>query len=169
MSYQQTFLALGALILFSVTILTVNRSLISHQEALLQTGATNYALPLANGYLEEAQGKAFDKKFYGGAYSDTTDLTPTASLGPEMAEAYPQFDDIDDFNGLEKTHPSTMHGSFTVKCRVGYVDPANLDVIVPQRTRLKRMEVRVAGESLPDTLLLYTVFAAYRSSGVGGV
>jgi hypothetical protein len=95
-------------------------------------------------------------------YTDTTDLTPAANLGPDGPESYPQFDDVDDFAGLHRSH-SGVHGAFTVDVDVFYVSPTDPDSAVAYRTRLKRMEVAVAGEALPDTLRMSQIFAAFRT------
>lgn len=168
MNTGQTLLSIGALVLLGTTIVTINRSSLSHGVILQQTEIGVYAVSLAMGVIEEASGKALDT--YTAPDSDgntdvatsTDQLTAPALLGKESGETYPNFDDFDDYNYFNSNPRSvyvpgvdTMH----IRCSVNYVQLSDPDVAVSSRTWHKKMTVYVMGTMTQDTVKVSTIFS----------
>jgi hypothetical protein len=168
MNTGQTILTIGALVLLGSTIVTVNRSSLSHGVILQQTEIGVYAISLAMGMIEEATGKAFDEFTAPDATGETdvatstTQLTAVTSLGKEGSETYPDFDDFDDYNSFN-VNPRIVYvpgvDTMKIRCEVGYVKETNPDVIVNEKTWHKKMTVYVTGTVTQDTVKVSTIFS----------
>lgn len=166
MNTGQTILTIGALILLGTTVLSINRSSLTHGVILQQTEIGLYAISLATGKIEEATGKAFDEFTAPDATGETDVATSTTqlslTLGKESGETYPDFDDFDDFHFFN-TNPQTVYipgvDSLKIRCEVGYINPSNPDVFTTTRTWHKKMNVYVTGKSTQDTIKVSTIFS----------
>jgi len=153
MGQQQLMLTIGAIVLFSLVSLSVNRLLLNHTDAIYGQQAEFYAAKLAQRFIEEAKVKAFDETTIVGTVS-----TPDGfSLGPGTGESYPNFDDVDDFNGFATTL-STNIGAMTVSISVDYVQETNLDSVVSTKTYYKKMSVTVQSDYLISPVTAHYVF-----------
>ena len=123
--------------------------LLSHNGERLevsQDGIT--ATTLATSIMEVASGLAFD------ATTDTTNVALTAigqltapnSLGNESSldDSIQTYDDFDDFDRdtLQRVMPGGL-GVFTAAFRVHYINPDNMNEISPNRTYVKRLDMRI--------------------------
>jgi hypothetical protein len=97
-------------------------------------------------------------------------FTPWNALGCNMSEAYPQFNDVDDYNNLSRTvyingesfdSNSTDGIPFSVGIKVQYVSEAKPDSAVSFETYLKRMTVTVKSAYIPDSVKVKHVFSYY--------
>ncbi|MDD5765650.1 MAG: hypothetical protein PHW79_05325, partial [Candidatus Marinimicrobia bacterium] len=82
-------------------------------------------------------------------------------LGAESGEVYPDFDDIDDFNGLTMSDTAVNGIQFEITSTVGYVsedDPVNFQ---SDQTYLKRLNVTVSSEFIPEPVTISRVFSYY--------
>ena len=178
MNTGQTLLAIGALVLLGMTVLTTNRSSMQHGTIVNQAEVGLYAVSLAQGKIEEAAGKAFDTwsasdtAGSGAVITSLTQLTSPTLLGKEGAEAYPTpgFDDFDDYNyyGAGKA-PYTFYvpgvDTFYIQTTVVYVDTLAPDTPVATQTWHKKMTVKVWPWSTPwatgtrDTITMTYVYS----------
>jgi hypothetical protein len=166
MNTGQTILAIGALVLLGTTILSINRSSLTHGVILQQTEIGLYGVSLATGMIEEATGKAFDEYTAPDAAGETdvatavTQFTSPTLLGKETGETV--FDDFDDYNYFN-ANPKVVYipgvDTMKIRCVVGYINPSNPDVFVATQTWHKKMIVYVTGSATQDTIKVATIFS----------
>jgi len=155
----QMLLVLGSLVIFSLMLPSLNETLLYNDTTLISTNAELTAISLAQGMIAEAATKEFDAVCAGGYRpSSTSELTSSSGLGPGWWETYPDFNDIDDFNGLSlqdsTTFPSVL---FNISCTVSYANPSNPDVNVSSTTWLKRLVVTVTSPYLINPASMQSV------------
>ncbi|MFQ5771795.1 MAG: hypothetical protein ACE5HX_14770 [bacterium] len=159
MGQRELLLTLGAIVIFSLTTLTVNRLTVRNSEAVYGQQAEFYALSVAQQFVEEAKVKAFDENTIAGNPISMPGGFTSTPMGPGVSESYPNFDDVDDFNGLTTTVTTKM-GPMSVNIAVDYVQDTNLDSIVnPTKTFYKKMTVTVQSAYLPNPVTARYVFA----------
>ncbi len=165
----QMLLVLGALVLFSLMLPSMNQSLLYNDRTLIATNAELTAISLAQKILAEAGTKAFDEVCLTTHPTTPNQLTALAAFGPEPGEAYPNFDDLDDYHGLSiqdsVTLPSVL---FTIQGQVTYVNPNNPAVSTGSNSFLKQLRVTVTGPYLvnpaseqPVQITLEQIYAYY--------
>jgi len=157
MGQQQLMLTLGAIVLFSLVSLSVNRLVLNHTDAIYGQQAEFYAIKLAQRFIEEAKVKAFDENTIN-ATTGSVNGFKLPPMGPEPVESYPNFDDVDDFNAFTTTL-STNIGAMTVSISVDYVQETNLDLVVATKTFYKKMSVTVQSDYLTSPVTAHYVFA----------
>lgn len=156
---MQTYLAIGAIILFTLLILNVNNMVISNQDVQVNSEAYSGAASVADAMTNEINAKAFDKSTINNTVLDMNTLTLPSALGPEAGEVYPAFNDIDDFNNYTRNDTTPRLGVYKIKVNVNYVDDANATSIINAKSRTKLITVCVFNASMPDTFKLFS----YRS------
>ncbi|MFQ5675910.1 MAG: hypothetical protein ACE5G1_08450 [bacterium] len=158
MGQRELLLVLGAVILFGVALIAANTGMVSQNEDSFKREFEHYALSLAKSYIEEARAKPFfDEALNGGTPAVPDSFTAVADLGPD-GENYPNYDDVDDFNGLSRI--DTARSDYSVTIQVGYVDEPNWETFVTFKTRFKTMKVSVTeNHYLNATVQLNEVFA----------
>jgi len=165
MNTGQTLLTIGALILLGSVVISANRSSIQHGVVLQQTEIGVYAVSLAMGRIEEATGRAFDEvtapddSGNTDAATSVSDFTGPLALGPESGEAYPDFDDIDDFNNYSTIVYIPGVDTMKIHSVVGYVNTSNPDVFVSTKTWHKKLIVFVTGSVTRDTVKISSIFS----------
>ncbi len=168
---SQTILTIGALALLSVFAIAVNRSIILHQTATLESRVTITAVSEANNMLKEVGLKSFDQATVPPPKNGKkvqrkgpppgkgpADFTPPGLLKKEAGEEYPFFNDIDDYNGFSESKPNLTFGSIVRKVKVVYVDPQNPDQESGVATTAKRVEIQLVIGSAKDTVKIRKVF-----------
>lgn len=169
MSSGHTMLAVGAMLLLSITILGINGKFLNTSSVLYNTKFGVLAVSLGTSIIEEANGKAFDLAGSDDAISDLSLLTSPSGLGPASGEYYPNFNDFDDYNGLHKVDSVKINSKtfavFTIDCSVKYVSENDPSVVSGVRTWHKRIDVSVTSESMKnannnqDTVKLSSVYS----------
>jgi hypothetical protein len=177
MNTGQTILSLGAVILWSVTVLLTNRSSLQHGTIINQTQIDIYAVSLAQAKIEEASGKAFDQfsasdtAGNGNAITALSQLTDPTQLGKETGENYPDFNDFDDYNYYTGTNPFKLYvpgvDTFRIQTTVFYVDTTDPGGKSNVRTWHKKMVVKVwptispwsADKPQPDTVVMTYIYS----------
>ncbi|TKJ39730.1 hypothetical protein CEE37_10655 [candidate division LCP-89 bacterium B3_LCP] len=145
----QMLLVLGALTIFSLTLPSLNQSLLYNDRTLIATNAEMAAMSLAEKVLAEAGAMAFDEVCLTTKPQLTSQLTNINALGPESGESYPQFDDMDDFHGATIRDSITMPSVlFNINSSVSYIDPLNPTTEVGYKTFVKKLVVTVTGPYL---------------------
>ncbi len=169
MNTGQILLVLGALVLFSMLLPSVNQSILYNDRTLISTNSEITAISLCEKFLGEASTMVFDEVCVSSRPQSTSQLTASASFGSETGESYPNFDDIDDFHGIafqdSTTLPSVL---FNIVGSVSYVDPNNPSNNLSSKTFLKRLRISVTGPYLvnpssgkPVTVYLEQIFAFF--------
>lgn len=185
MNMGQMMLAVMAMSLLGLIILSANSSLLDNEQVVMDSEFGVASISLATSLMEEVLGKAFDE-----ACADTTvgtinDLTPIISLGPDASEVYrstdsssTDFDDVDDFQSFwiefvadtSKPKIATYRGNargfradYFVKSKVEYVTAGSgvaiLDGSAGARTWHKKLTVTVTSPSSTDTLVFPTIIS----------
>lgn len=156
MGQKELLLTIGAITIFALVSLSVNRHILINTDAIYGRQAEFYAAKLAQRFIEEAKVKAFDES----TINNTPSNIPNdfSSLGPGGSESYPNFDDVDDFNGFSTT-VATKVGPMTVNIAVAYVNETNLDSVVTSKTYYKRMTVTTQSDYLNAPVTMRYVFA----------
>jgi len=158
MNTGQTILTMGALVLFSTLMVTMNTSYQTSGELVVQSELGITASSLATSLIEEATSRAFDKATDTAIATTLSCLTPPSNLGPEN-EVYPRFNDFDDYNNLTITQNVEKCGVFTLTSKIIYVDFTTPDVPAVFPTWHKKISVRVTSPSMLDTIAMEYVFS----------
>ena len=163
----------GAFCLLSLITLGVNSVILDKTTVMLDTEASITAISIAQAMVDEMQTKSYDTHTVSARVYNTTDLTPTNQLGPEVGESitYPDvypyhsattFNDLDDYNGYQRTVSTTRMGNFAVVDSVYYVTESNLDVKSSSQTFYKKMVVKVTHPSMKVSVILTDVMVYRR-------
>jgi hypothetical protein len=140
----QMLMVLGALLLFSLAMPSINGSLLYNDRTLLATNAELTAISIAEKVLADAGSKAFDEICLTMYVQHPADLTQRANFGKDTGENYPNFDDVDDYHNLAAVDTTTLRSvRFNIAGNVEYMDPAHPDQISASRTYVKRLQVTV--------------------------
>lgn len=158
---NQIFLSVGAMMLLSAIILTMNRSFIGTGQDTLKAEIGITAVSLATSVIEEASGMAFDNKTDTVTATSTATLTAAASLGPEAGQTYGAFNDFDDFNGYDTTYSLQRSGKFHIQATVTYVSPSTPNTVSATPTWDKKITVKVSSPSMEDTLKMEYVYSYF--------
>ncbi|MGE5432256.1 MAG: hypothetical protein ACM3QX_14335 [Syntrophomonadaceae bacterium] len=159
MNSGQLFLTIGGMFLLSMLVLRMNTTFMSTGDVMYNTKYGVLAVSLGTSMIEEANSKSFDCNTDTNSVSALTQITEPVSLGPEAGETSETFDDFDDYNNYLRVDSTMPSAVFTIRCKVGYVDPANPDVFVNQKTWHKRIQVTVTSPSMQDTVRLSSIFS----------
>lgn len=151
--FSEVLQTIGAIIIFSLILLTTNRIILGNSLKEVESEAESVALSLAQNIIEEAQTKAYDE--------NTTDGNIPVQTPDEFSEIATEestrkdFDDFDDYNGYTAKY-NTHFGidSFTLNVDVRYVSPAdNYDLDLGSLTiptHFKKMRVTVTSDYLDN-------------------
>ena len=159
MNTGESLITIAAMMLLSLTVLSVNNNLLSTDTVLMETKFGVLAVSLATSVIEEANKKPFDEAGIDDAISDITSLTDPDNLGPSGGETYPDYDDFDDYNGYTKHISNLPSAEFDISCQVCYVNPAKPDSAANIKTWHKKITVNVTSPSSRDTFNLSSVYS----------
>jgi len=159
----QTFLAIGALAIFSLVSVRFNSSVLQNLTVEVENKVYLTAFSLADDLIEEIKQKAFDEETVEWRAVATGELTPASNFGVfdagETSVEY--FDDIDDYNGYSKEVSLPHAEGYTVICYVSYVNAADPDVISGTQTYFKRVTVTADSKYLSHPVNLSFVFTLH--------
>ena len=158
MNLGQSLLSIGAMILLSILVLRVNNSFANTSTVLQNSKLGILATSVATSQIEEISRLAFDECTDSNSTNNLSSLTPVGSLGPETGEVYPNFNDIDDYNGYTKTDTS-MTAVFNISCKVEYVTDTNPNVASAVPTWNKKITITVSSPSMIDTIRASTIYS----------
>jgi hypothetical protein len=174
MGTGQMMVTMGAMILLSIIILSINNGYLINNEVMLNAKFDLLAVSLAISVLEDANGLAFDAKTIGG--NTVTDVSLLSSIGPGASEYYisrdsNNFNDFDDYNDLHIEYDdSTLRSAiYVIDCKVGYISDSNPDVFVGYKTWLKKLDIKLyrkpdineSSELIRDTIKMSTVMSYF--------
>jgi hypothetical protein len=154
MNLGQSLFAIGALILLSLNISSVNSRILGTDEVALNSKIGVLATSIGTSIIEDASYFAFDEntKSHFQVYLKTS-LTPGGSLGQEVAGV---IDDFDDYNGyIQQDTIFTI--PFTSVCSVNYIETTNPDISTNSQTWHKKLTIRIFTPFSQDTLQMSTI------------
>ena len=158
MSTNHSFFSIGALLVFSLISLRFNASVLENSTVETENKIYLTAFSLADDLIEEIKQKAFDAATVNFPTTDPEDLTSPYSLGHADWEVYPNFNDIDDYNGFQRGVSAPHAENYQVRCSVFYVDPDNPDVKVMTKTFYKKVVVTVISPYVRNVINLSFIF-----------
>lgn len=154
----QSFLSIGALTLFAITSLSFNKHVLNNSTNELENKVMLTAISLADALIEEIKVKGFDEVTLGIPTASAGNLTPANLLRAELGEVYPNFDDIDDFNGFIKTASTPHAENYTLSANIYYIEPDQPTVYKTTQTFYKRLVVSVSNQYLRNPVTLSFIF-----------
>jgi len=146
---NQVLLVLGSMVLLLLLSVVVNNAIINKAQEEYQADGIIAATTMAHAMLQEVSLRAFDEATVDSSIKSLSVLSEAGYLGPE-GEKYPFFDDIDDYNGLEKKDTVTT-GYFKTTVAVDYVSSSNPEAKAYGQTYFKRVTVTVLN---PETMTI---------------
>ncbi len=166
MGGAQTLMTIGALMLLTSVIFSLNNAILGRDLVSYESEAALTATSLAQSLLEEVRTRAFDEKTVPpNNVSNPMYLTPPGNLGAEASEVSTEdFDDVDDYNDFERTVRNSRQGDYEQSVKVYYVRASNLVDSLGYQTYLKRVDVRVTHSYLGtlDQSITVSTVVAYR-------
>ena len=158
----ELMILLGAIAIFGRFMLTINTARFNTEFRVIAGESQYVAASLAESVINEISVKAFDHVtatffLHGGASA----LTEPSFLGPESGEIYPDFNDIDDYHGMTLSVTAANGIQYNLTVAVGYVDEDDWEITLNSKTLMKRLDVTVYSEHLPDSITLSRVFSYY--------
>ena len=158
MNTGQSFLSIGALLLFSLVSLNFNSTILSNTTVEVENKVYLTAFSLADDLIEEVKQKAFDAATIDFPTTDPSTLTAANNLGPGWWEIYPDFNDIDDYNGFVDFVSAPHAEGYEITCVVQNVDGDNPDQIVSTQTFYKKVTVTVDSPYMRSPIQLSHIF-----------
>lgn len=161
MANIQSILALGSMIILSLISLLFNSTALQSSKIELEDKVYLSAFSLADDLVEEMKQKAFDEKTVDFQAINLNQLS--AKLGPDIiggiAETWPNFNDIDDYNGYQKITNLPLAEGYKVICEVAYCDAAGQ--IQTSQQYYKKVNVTVTSPYLDDQFYMSFIFSLH--------
>jgi hypothetical protein len=162
---------IAAVLVFGLFANTINRSMVNTTEMTVESEVEYFGISMAQSIIEEARVRSFDKNTVStsnrlvdpsviASGSIPSGFTATDSLGADAGEVYPEFDDFDDYDGLNITRTSG-YGTYTMTATVFYVAAGSPTVNAGTKTSLKRLEVTVTHADMRASVTLSYVKTYY--------
>jgi len=158
MNTGQSFLSIGALLLFSLVSLNFNASVLSNTTVEVENKVYLTAFSLADDLIEEIKQKAFDAATIDFPTTDPSTLTAADNLGKGSWETYPDYNDIDDYHGFVDMVSAPHAEGYEITCVVQYVDGDDPDQIVSTQTFYKKVTITVDSPYLRSPIQLSHIF-----------
>lgn len=157
MTNIQSLLALGALVLLTLTSLRFNGSLLETTTAELENKVYLTAFSLADDLIEEIKNKPFDEATKTFPVVSLSGLTLPADFGVP-SKTSPR-DDIDDYHNYARTISAPHAEDYLVTCVIQYVSNSNQNVVSTTQTYYKRASVTVSSPFLRNSVTLAFIFS----------
>jgi len=143
--------------------LTVNDALAGNEIHVLQSEYELNAVAAIEGIFCQAWLKSFDENTVS-SFPDSIpgDFTASNSLGNESGEAYPNFDDIDDYNDLSLADTADNGMTYTMNISVGYIDASDKDTFLASQSTLKRMNVTLSSVYLRNDITFSRIYPYWK-------
>lgn len=166
MGTGQMLITVGAMILLSIIILSINQGYLVNTEVMLDAKFDLLATSLAISVVEDANGLAFDENTSGG--TTILNVSQLSTIGVDASEYYisreqTDFNDFDDYHDLHIEYNDTTLKSaiYHIDCEVGYITDINPDVFTNSKTWYKKLNVTVYSPSMTDTIRMSTVMSYF--------
>ncbi|MHB1686347.1 MAG: hypothetical protein ACYCVH_03105 [Ignavibacteriaceae bacterium] len=159
MNTGQSLITIAAMLLLSILVLNVNSTILNTGTVMQDSKFGLLATSIASSMIEEISSKSFDEYTATNAADNLNQLTSPSKLGPESGEVYPNFDDIDDYNGYTRVDSTMPSAIFKTTCSVAYVSPSTPNVTSSSATWNKKITVTVTSISMQDTVRMSTIYS----------
>jgi len=143
----QMMLIAGAMMILAQVSMTISSSVMDSGDLSVENEAIIAGASVAQSVLREVTSKKFDQKVIGKKIGTPDSLTLVNKLGPETGEVYPNFNDVDDYQGHTRTVATDRLGNFTASVAVHYTSPALRGQVSSVRTFMKTVTVTVSGNT----------------------
>ncbi len=158
MNTGQMLLTIGAMVLLATLMLRINTNNLQTDTVRADAQYGVLATSIITSIMEKAKSLAFDTKTDTNNVTSTSELTPSASLGPGFGETYDTFNDFDDFDGYTKVDSSMPSAVFDIYCEVFYINPVNLNEH-NSRSWHKKIIVQVSSDFMQDTIKQSSIYS----------
>ena len=163
MGRAEMILLIAAIAILGRYSLTVNDALAGNETRVLQSEFALNAVSIAEQIFQQAWLRSYDENTVSGpAINIPGDFTVHEHMGPDGSETYPDFDDIDDYDGLSIVDTAGNGMTYKLTVTVGYIDASDKDAIITTRSDLKRMDVTVASDYLMNSITLTRLFPYWK-------
>ncbi len=154
MTGTQIFLTIGAIMLFGLLVLNVNRTIMGSEEQKLYSEYFIAASSVAQSLIYEIKERKFDKTVSGEPDVEVASLTPKNQFGSQQAQSASTFTAIEEYHNYTRVVETPRAGNFTATVKVDYVSDNNFKQVSNNQSRTKRITVYVTSPFLVDTLSL---------------
>jgi hypothetical protein len=156
MSNIQSMLALGALVILTLTSLRFNGSLLESTTAEMENKVYLTAFSLADDLIEEIKNRPFDEATKNFSIVSLSALTQPGAFGVSGNEIR---DDIDDYHNYYKLISAPHAEDYMVSCVVQYVSNIDQNIVSTVPTYYKRVTVTVDSPFLRNSVSLSFIFS----------
>ncbi len=153
MNLGQSLFAIGALILLSLNIMSVNTRILRTDEVALNSKIGVLATSIGTSIIEDASKLPFDENTRDDAVSNLSLLT--SPLGREKDG---EINDFDDYNNYTKID-TVFTIPFKAVCKVNYIIPTNLNGFTNTKTWHKKLTIKISTPFSQDTIQLSSVYS----------
>ena len=154
---SQSLLSLGALIILAFLSLQFNSSVLGNSTTEIEDKVYLTAFSLADDLIEEIKEKAFDEKTIDFQAIAVNQLTSADALTHESGEGWPNFDDIDDYNGYQKLVDLPHAEGYDISCKVNYADSDGNDITT--QSYFKKVTITVTSKYMRDPFSISFIFS----------
>lgn len=155
----QSMLAIGAMVILSLTSLTFNSAVRENSITEIENKVALTAFSLADDLIEEIKQKDFDQNTIDFQAIAVNQLTSANSLGPGGTESWPNFNDIDDYNNFQKQVSAPHAENYSVTCEVNYVDTDGN--ILTTQSYYKQVKITVTSPYMRHSISLAFIFSLH--------
>lgn len=158
MSNIQSFLSIGAITIMSLISLRFNEAVLQNSSIEVENKVYLTAFSLADDLIEEIKEKSFDATTVNFPTTDPLTLTLPSKLGFDDNDVYPDFDDVDDYNGYTRNISAPHAEDYDISCAVWYVNPNDQSQLSTVQTFYKRVEVTVNSPYMRSPVKMSFIF-----------
>lgn len=171
MNTGQSLLTILSMLLLSIIILRVNKTILFSDTVVSSSKLSLTAISLATSELEEIKSNAFDEYTVKNIANNLSQLSLASNFGPQKDsnnELYStQFDDVDDYNGFDTTvsvlvdpyNSKLKPERYRIQCSVVYVSSTNPNAVSSSPTWNKKITVTVSDSLMTDTIKESSIFS----------
>lgn len=146
------------MLIFALITMRFNSAVLENSKVEVENKIYLTAFSLADDMIEEIKQKAFDETTINFPTTIPSTLTPANLLKEESGEVYPNYDDIDDYNGYTKNISAPHAENYNVLCSVVYVNGNDPDQQVLAQSFYKKVNITVTSPYLSHSVQLSFIF-----------
>lgn len=163
MSNVQSMLTIAGMVILALVSLRFNSTVLNTSDSQTENKVYLTAFSIADNLIEEIKGKSFDQTTTQFPTTNPLTLTDPSQLGPDYlgtdsAEVYPNFNDVDDYNGFKDTLTAPYFETYFRSCVVQYVSDSNPDDESSTQTFYKKVTVTVSSPYLSHSISISSIF-----------
>ena len=176
MGSGQTMLTAAFFVLVTISVMSANRMILDNMTDVCQQEAIEQGSAFAKALVSEILTKRFDSKSHYQFYQGVGSFDLPSAMGPGTAIPVPdvvpyksldstlfpyQYNDVDDYNGYERSADSQEILGFRLKVSVYYVNKATPDIKANTQTYYKRIDVTVTQPQFIKNGIKFSALACY--------